>query len=249
MDAVFEPAPYFSVGSAEAPHEVEQFSPPNGKNGTCTTFAGPANMKCGIEADEWTLARALVRPGDAVLELGARYGTTSCALAAATKNRGHVVAVEPDQDAWPYLKSNQQRHRCGFAILRGVVGAKDLSWTPNDAGDGYGSSTSVPTVRGHSRRVPAMPLTKLLHNVGVPSFNVSLVDCEGCIEHDLTPEILHRLNLLLWEEDGPSPINNRRWYRRLTAVREPVSNPEVSPVSGLSLYLPSPIADPKIDRS
>ena len=94
-----------------------------------------------------------------------------------------------------------------------------------------------------------MPLTKLLHNVGVPSFNVSLVDCEGCIEHDLTPEILHRLNLLLWEEDGPSPINNRRWYRRLTAVREPVSNPEVSPVSGLSLYLPSPIADPKIDRS
>ena len=220
----------------------------HGKNGTCTTFAGPANMKCGIEADEWTLARALVRPGDAVLELGARYGTTSCALAAATKNRGHVVAVEPDQDAWPYLKSNQQRHRCGFAILRGVVGAKDLSWTPNDAGDGYGSSTGVPTVRGHSRRVPAMPLTKLLHNVGVPSFNVSLVDCEGCIEHDLTPEIRTGSTCCCGRRTAP---------RRSTIAVGTVGSPRCvsrsrtlrSHLSGLSLYLPSPIADPKIDRS
>ena len=59
----------------------------------CKTFVG-ANP-CGIEGDMWTMVHALLSPANTVLELGARYGTTSCAIAVATNNSGRVVSVEP----------------------------------------------------------------------------------------------------------------------------------------------------------
>ena len=59
----------------------------------CKTFVGMQQPNCGIEWDEWMMVRALVRPHHRVLELGARYGTTSCALARATQNSGRVVAA------------------------------------------------------------------------------------------------------------------------------------------------------------
>jgi len=40
------------------------------------TFGGA--RQCGLEWDEWVLAMALLQPNSTVLELGARFGTTSC---------------------------------------------------------------------------------------------------------------------------------------------------------------------------
>ena len=105
------PAP-FLTGSARAPPQSElglraaaTFSWGTWwpiRQGACRTFKG-ANP-CGIESDMWTLARALVAPHHAVLELGGRYGTTSCVLAEVTNNSGKVVSVEPDPKAQtPYV--------------------------------------------------------------------------------------------------------------------------------------------------
>ena len=78
-------------------------------------------LNCGIEVDEWVAVEALVTPNQTVLELGARYGTTSCWLSHATNNSGRVVSVEPDVRAHGLLQHNRRQHRCNFGIVRGTI--------------------------------------------------------------------------------------------------------------------------------
>ena len=81
-------------------------------HGPCRSFRGAT--ECGIEWDEWVLARALISPASHVLELGARYGTSSCVIAKAQGNSGRLVSVEPDGSAQFYLRYNRLRNRCNF---------------------------------------------------------------------------------------------------------------------------------------
>ena len=68
------PAPPFLAGTARGPLETETDQRLRFK--ACTSFVHA--KPCGLEHDEWAMVSALVRPHDTVLELGARYGTTSC---------------------------------------------------------------------------------------------------------------------------------------------------------------------------
>ena len=89
---VIEPAPSYPLHAIKTPPDCE----PNFRvKQACRTFEGA--FFCGMEWDEWQLVNALVRPEDTVLELGARFGTTSCVLSKLTGNAGRVVAVEPDR--------------------------------------------------------------------------------------------------------------------------------------------------------
>ena len=167
------------------------------------------------------VARALVQPNDTVLELGARFGTTSCELAAATRNTGFVVSVEPDVDAVPYLLQNRRQQQCAFHILQDVVGQQPVVFWPSVFSDGYSSATTPAPERmspqSTQRKIAARAFTQIESLIGGRRFNVALVDCEGCIDFSLSPELLQQLDFLLWEEDGHSVISNRRWYHRLTA--------------------------------
>ena len=217
------PAPTYARAAARSPVEREQGLRQR-MNESCRTFAGPpASMKCGIEWDEWTMVHALVTDSDAVLELGGRFGTTSCALAAATGNSGRVVAVEPDERAWPYLMRNRHEHQCAFGVLRGIVGRTDVTLTHSTDNDGYASTTSTAalaslrrSMRDRSVRVPAMPLADVESRIGY-NFTVLLIDCEGCIRIALTAPLAHQLKMILWEEDGVSPHVNAMFFHRLVA--------------------------------
>ena len=171
---MFHPAPRLPVASAIWPQELEPHVC-HDKNASCRIFSGPAEMKCGIEWDEWMLVRALVRPNDTVLELGARFGTTSCALAAATRNSGKVVAVEPDASVIHHLLQNQRR--CAFAALHGAVGEKPLAFLRSPIPDGYSSTTSTAWVRGRSVRVPMMTVSDLEARISA-KFDVALIDAK-----------------------------------------------------------------------
>jgi FkbM family methyltransferase len=192
------------------------------RNKTCQSYHGPhSSMKCGMECDEWTLVEAFIRPADIVLELGARFGTTSCALAAATQNSGHVVAVEPDKRVIaPFLMHNRDKHNCSFAVLEGVVGTEPQPLMASTRADGYGTTSSpmnIPSwIVRRLPKVPAMSIAQLEAALG-RSINVALFDCEGCIESVLTPRLARQLELILWEEDGQSFQDIRRWYQRLVA--------------------------------
>ena len=55
---------------------------------------------CSISGEIQVLALDLLHPTDVVLEIGARYGTVSCAVALAQNNSGRLITVEADPDVW-----------------------------------------------------------------------------------------------------------------------------------------------------
>jgi hypothetical protein len=66
------------------------------------------SIECPIERDEHDLVRKFISPKDSVLELGGRFGTTSCEIAVMQNNSGSLVVVEPDKSAWSSLLHNRQ---------------------------------------------------------------------------------------------------------------------------------------------
>jgi FkbM family methyltransferase len=177
--------------------------------------------------DEWTMVAALVRPHDTVLELGARYGTTSCALAKATNNSGQVVSVEPVRYVLPYLLKNRRKHECAFHVLHGTVGhrAQRIIDRKNDP---YGTYTTGddrsdaggPRASCALRCPPFFSPAQVEQLIG-RRFTVALIDCEGCID-DLFggaagKHFLSTLQLILLEEDQAQTVDYAQWSRRFAA--------------------------------
>lgn len=179
-------------------------------------------MSCSLEWDEWQMVDALVAPHDAVLELGARFGTTSCRLARATRNSGRVVSVEPVKQVWADLGRNREANACNFHIVRGTVSDKPLAlgWASN-----YGQRT-----RMTDSSFPALPNHGLaeLEALTGRRFNVALIDCEGCIGALFAiPGVAAQLELVLLEEDmytrgqadnRDSWVDYDSWYAQLRAA-------------------------------
>ena len=64
-------------------------------------------IECPIERDEHDLVRKFISPNDSVLELGGRFGTTSCEIAVMQNNSGSLIVVEPDKSSWSSLLHNR----------------------------------------------------------------------------------------------------------------------------------------------
>ena len=227
------PAP-FLTGSARAPPQSElglraaaTFSWGTWwpiRQGACRTFKG-ANP-CGIESDMWTLARALVAPHHAVLELGGRYGTTSCVLAEVTNNSGKVVSVEPDPKAHNALRANLRAHACRVGVFRGTIGTRDQVLPSQDAVGRkrtYDMQTrDAPAAsRGGEGITPLarLTVTELAMYVGLVAFDVIVLDCEGCMPDALSDEALTQptLSLLIFEADfnRHRPFSYGVWHVKL----------------------------------
>lgn len=179
----------------------------------CHTFAGAS--ECGIEWAEWIMVDALVAPTDTVLEVGARFGTTSCALARATNNSGRVVSVEPDTKVHEYLLSNRLSHNCNFHAVLGVVSSVPMAMMVNGP-KSYATTTVEATHGSHSQLLPSIRVDELQRRLGL-QFSVVLVDCEGCIDalFKQNEALLAQVRLVLLEEDGG--LQRREydaWYRR-----------------------------------
>ena len=86
--------------------------------------------------------RRVVTRADTVLEIGARYGTTSCQVAAAQNNSGRLISVEPDPVVWVAAEFNKLTHNCAGYSLLGVLGGRDVWVEEGSAG-----------LRGYNRRL------------------------------------------------------------------------------------------------
>ena len=62
-----------------------------------------------MEQNTHTAVRRLIHPSDVVLEVGSRYGTTTCEVAVRQNNSGKLIAVEPDHRVW--AAAEVRRHR------------------------------------------------------------------------------------------------------------------------------------------
>ena len=165
---MLDPAPAYALSAIAVPPSCE----PNFriKRG-CKTFAGA--FFCGMEWDEWQLARALVGPQDVVLELGARFGTTSCVLAKQTGNTGRVVSVEPDASVHDKLLRNRAAHNCSFHVLKGVVGDAPLAMSRRFSH--YATQTRA--AQPHERNtLPSLDVASLERRIG-HRFTTLLIVC------------------------------------------------------------------------
>jgi len=211
QNTVIDPSPGFVGLPLAPPHsEGRQFD----RHRACPTFRGH-RMMCGVERDEWNMVAAVVTPQHTVLELGARFGTTSCALAQATNNSGRVVSVEPDPSVHAALLANRASHSCNFHIVRGTVGSTPLAL--GSTFGGYDQKTRKPKPGKTEVMVPNVGVAELERRVG-GSFDVLLIDCEGCINELPMDQLLPHAVLVLLEMDSPNRVNYAEWHVLLTSL-------------------------------
>lgn len=182
------------------------------KKRPCQKFLGART--CGIEWDEWVLAMAFVNQNSTVLELGARYGTTSCVLSHATGNSGTVVSVEPDSSVYEEILANRAKHRCNFHLVQGTVG--DQPVVLDNSTWEYGTRTSLVGNRPEQSTAHALKninFFDLQQTLGV-QFDTLLIDCEGCIEQFLAGDVarvLAGIRTILIENDQSQLVDYDKW--------------------------------------
>eukprot|EP00746_Dinoflagellata_sp_MGD_P164723 gnl/MRDRNA2_/MRDRNA2_93537_c0_seq1.p1 gnl/MRDRNA2_/MRDRNA2_93537_c0~~gnl/MRDRNA2_/MRDRNA2_93537_c0_seq1.p1 ORF type:complete len:278 (+),score=53.40 gnl/MRDRNA2_/MRDRNA2_93537_c0_seq1:75-908(+) len=169
------------------------------------------SARCDIEANSGTMVQKWIQPTSVVLEVGARYGTVSCAISERLLQSGKMVAVEPDGRVWNALESNRVKHNCNFGVLQGVVGTTPLQIIHVHAGNqGYGT-IAVPVGQQPPPPPPgqaysmgnvaeAHALAAVQQHFGM-TFNTLVADCEGCLPilFAESPGLLQQLHLILAE--------------------------------------------------
>ena len=94
-----------------------------------------------IEKPEQDLANQYIMANDVVFELGARYGSVSCAINSKLACKTNQVVVEPDERVWEALERNRETNQCEFHIIRGFVSNERLALTNlEDCLGGYGAT-------------------------------------------------------------------------------------------------------------
>jgi hypothetical protein len=190
------------------------------------SFQGAGGLKqgtanCHIELIEHKLVQKYIQNTSIVLELGGRYGTTSCVIADQLQNNGKLVVVEPDSRVWSSLNLNRQIHHCNFYLVQKPIGNASVLIH----GKNYDSTSEiVPTSTGRVERGKSSKYDpthrpnyynyRELERVLRFKFNSILIDCEGCItqlfqstaDPSLPPsslqDTLKHVNLIILEADN-----------------------------------------------
>lgn len=166
-----------------------------------------------VERKEQILADTYVEAEDCVLELGARYGTVSCATNIKLSNKKNHVVVEPDQRVWKALEENRDMNLCEFHIVKGFVSRKKMELVDVDSWRGYGAKSA----EVETSRIPSYSLEEICELYDIEKFNVLIADCEGFLEKflDENPGFLDGLRLIIFEKDNPKECNYRRIKKML----------------------------------
>ena len=121
------------------------------------------------------------------MQLGARFGTTSCVISHQLNNSGRLISVEPDSSVWNLLDENRRRHRCNFWLLRGVVADQPAvaASAAGALGGGLYSTRTLPRKESPGDRLRlghrSYGLQELQAATNI-SLTALLIDCEGCIQ-------------------------------------------------------------------
>lgn len=153
-----------------------------------------------VEATEQQLVKEYIEPDDVVLELGARYGTVSCAINKNLNNPLNQVSVEPDDRVWKALEDNRTRNDCKFHIVKGFISDKKLSLTSLKDFGGYGTTSMI----DDKSKINHYTL-KDIESIYNLKFNTLVADCEGYLGEFLiqNPELYDTIKKFIFEADCP----------------------------------------------
>jgi hypothetical protein len=173
--------------------------------------------KCNMESIEHSLVQKYISSSSnaPVLEIGGRYGTTSCTIASQLNNSGNLVVVEPDSRVWSALEINRQTHFCNFYLVKKPIGNSSVQII----GKNY-DSLSEPLLGlksspfDHQRRPNYYNYRDL--KVVKLTFKTLLIDCEGCLNYLFLSkdsslslnQILKHVNLIILEADNSDQPNS-----------------------------------------
>lgn len=161
-------------------------------------YASPCDIEVHSRAGvaKWLPAKS------SVLEVGARHGSNSCAIAAKQNNSGKLVSLDADQDAWESLEKNRLTHGCNFNIVHGLLGKADGRIIKS----GFGTFATPEAYTGSQAgfdetiRVPHFTLDDLQRHHSI-QFDAAVFDCEGCFAVVMKefPELASQLQTLIVE--------------------------------------------------
>jgi hypothetical protein len=172
------------------------------------SFVNEAGGTIDARATEWheqILALQHVQPHHRVLELGARYGTVSCAL---QYNRpARHVAVEPDARVWAALAANLAANdgceKC--EVFEGFASRRPLVLGLLDAASGYGARAQAPAAADAPAACRTVEDLERHADGTRQPFTALIADCEGFLGTflDENPRLLDGLELVVYEADAP----------------------------------------------
>jgi FkbM family methyltransferase len=176
-----------------------------------------------FEQDEQELVMAHLPPNSHVLELGARYGTVSCAISSVLNDPEMHVAVEPDPSVQAALLRNRAGNGGRFHVWQGVVSNKPyrLCRGPEPRSPEYDKyrEYSTYTEQCDSGALPHMSLQKLQDMFGI-EFDAVIADCEGFFYTFVTENIdmLTQFKTIIYEKDGSPWSVMKPKYAELDAI-------------------------------
>jgi len=158
---------------------------------------------CNIEQNSRAAAYKWVPQNSTVLEVGARYGTMSCAIASKQKHSGRLVSFEADHLVWDNLEKNRRSHNCNFHTVHGLLGQEDGKIIENHYGTLAASSDAIATQGVDPKALRVVPhflLQDVQQKYGL-TFDVGCFDCEGCFANVMKdfPELATQLNMFIVE--------------------------------------------------
>jgi FkbM family methyltransferase len=164
-----------------------------------------------IENTEQQLANLYILNDDIVLELGARYGTVSCAINKKLTNKKNQVSIEPDSRVWTALEMNKIRNGCNFNIVNGFVSNKKLDLTNLETN--YGTTY----IENENTLIPSFSLNEIKYKYKINKFTAIVADCEGFLElfFDENPELYDDLRIIIFEADYEEKCNYNKIRNKL----------------------------------
>jgi FkbM family methyltransferase len=153
-----------------------------------------------FELPEQYLSSTYVEDDATVLELGARYGTVSCAINKKLKDKYKQVSVEPDQTVWNVLEENIKRNGMAITLHKGFVSTRPKQLNL----DGYSSMTT----EAAESTISISSVSELQSKYNI-RFNTLVADCEGFLEtfFDEHPFLYDQLHTVIFEADQPAKCN------------------------------------------
>lgn len=196
----------------------------------------PAN--CDIEANSRLMAVKWIPRNATVLEVGARYGSVSCAISRVLGESGKQVSMDADERVWGALEQNRANLKCNFHIGKGLLGKQDGKIFQNR----YGTLASTgSSFNGNAlATVPHFTVEDLESTYNL-KFDTANFDCEGCFALVLKafPTLFDQLKMLIIEvHDEPeaqavAELQKRGWEMSGIHSRQRVlQNPRAHGVQG-----------------
>jgi len=117
--------------------------------------------------------------GAKVLEMGARFGVVTCAIARKVGPTGQVIAVEPDKRVWPALEHNLKHFCPQVKLIKGAVANTPLHFNANPDNRLLSHTVSNKTNDSAVVAIKTMRFDKLEHQYNL-AFDTVWADCQGC---------------------------------------------------------------------